>query len=70
VFALAAVPDGSGFLSIGQEGVLRRFGMEDDSVLQTWNVSRDWVYALALTPDGRIVAMGDWQGNVTLTLLK
>ena len=70
VFALAGKRDGTGFFSIGQAGVMRQFGMEDDAVLRTWNVSPDWVYSLAVSVDGGTVAAGDWQGNVTLVPLR
>ena len=66
VLALASSPDGNSFFSGDQGGVMKQFGIEDDTVLRTWNVSRDWIYSLAVSPDGRTAAAGDWLGMVTL----
>jgi WD40 repeat protein len=66
VFALAFSPDGATLYSAGKEGIVRRIDADSDAILAEWPASNDWIYALAITPDGSKVATGDWSGAVRL----
>ena len=39
---------------------------ESDAVQASWRSSEDWIYALAVSPDGSRLAAGDWAGQVRL----
>lgn len=64
--ALAWLPDGSALFSAGREGIVRRIDAESDAVQTSWRSSDDWIYALAVSPDGSRLAVGDWAGQVRL----
>jgi WD40 repeat protein len=74
VYALAWTPDskavfaGAGgrppVLSYRREDGQRLVDLKDDTM------PTDWVYALAISPDGRTLAAGGWDGAVTLWDLK
>ena len=65
VLALGQAPDRTGIFSAGVEGVLRRIDAGSDVVRSAVRVADDVVYALAVSPDGREVAVGTWSGRVT-----
>lgn len=65
VLALGHLPDRSGILSVGAGGVLRHIDAGSDAVRSAVRVSDDVVYSLAVSPDGREVAVGTWSGRVT-----
>jgi len=65
-FALAYAADGRSLFVAGKEGVIRRFDADSDAILSEWAAHRDWVYALAISPDGSKLASGDWSGEVKL----
>ena len=69
VFALAWSADGNGFYSAGAEGTLREFDAQSDAQRRQWQAHDDWVYALAVSPDGRILASGDASGRLILNRL-
>jgi WD40 repeat protein len=70
VFAIAWKPDGSSlwagsggrpsFLSYKKENGDRAAPIDEGSM------SKDWVYAAAVSPDGRSVAAGGWDGKVMI----
>jgi WD40 repeat protein len=64
VLALAFAPDGRSLFSAGREGIIRRIDADSDEVLNQWRASADWIYSLAISPDGKVVATGDWAGKV------
>ena len=49
-----------------EEGILRVIDADSDEVLHHWHGHEDWIYALALSPDGGLLASGDWTGGVKL----
>ena len=63
VLALAFTPDGRGLFSAGQEGIVRRIDANSDAVLHECRASSDWIYSLAISPDGLTLATGDWAGE-------
>jgi WD40 repeat protein len=48
------------------EGIVRIIDAESDQILFEWKGHDDWIYALAVSPDGRRIASGDWAGNVRM----
>jgi WD40 repeat protein len=64
VFALVWSADGTALFSAGKEGIIRRIDGASDSIEAEWRAHTDWIYALALSPDGATLASGDWAGNV------
>jgi WD40 repeat protein len=70
VLALAWSPDGRHLFSAGQEGIIRRINGDSDAIEQQWRSGTDWIYALAVSPDGSTLAAGDWAGSVKLHPLR
>ena len=66
VLCAAYAPGGASLYSAGAEGIVRMIDADSDTVVRQWRASDDWVYALAVSPDGRFVATGDWTGTVKL----
>jgi hypothetical protein len=66
ILALAYSRDGSRLFSVGSERVVRVIDGESDTILQKWKAHDDWIYSLALGPNGKILATGDWQGIIKL----
>ncbi|MCF7785088.1 MAG: WD40 repeat domain-containing protein [Prosthecobacter sp.] len=63
VFALAWHPQGDRLFSAGQEGIVRVIDAHSDQVLNSWQASTEWIYRLAVSPDGSRLVTGDWQGQ-------
>jgi WD40 repeat protein len=63
VLALVFAPDGRALFSAGQEGIVRRIDADSDAILDECRASSDWIYSLAISPDGRTLATGDWAGT-------
>lgn len=70
VLALAWSPDGRHLFSAGQEGLVRRINGDSDVIEKQWRSGTDWIYALAISPDGATLAAGDWSGDVKLHPLR
>ena len=70
VLALAYASDGRSLFSAGQEGIVRQIDADSDAILNEWRTSTDWIHSLAISPDGKTLAAGDWTGKVTLLQLK
>jgi WD40 repeat protein len=66
ILALAYSRDGGRLFSAGTEGVIRVIDGDSDAILQKWKAHDDWIYSLALSPNGKILATGDWQGIIKL----
>jgi WD40 repeat protein len=66
VFAVVFSRDGSRLFSAGKEGFVRVIDAESDEILEQWRASDDWIYSLALSPNGATLATGDWVGQVKL----
>jgi WD40 repeat protein len=64
VLAVLYSRDGTCLFSAGTEGVVRVIDAESDRVLRSWKAHDQWIYSLALSPDGKILATGDWSGRV------
>ncbi len=64
VLAVVFAQDGQTLYSAGQEGIVRQIDAESDEILGQWRASPDWIYSLAVSPDGRWLAAGDWRGTV------
>jgi WD40 repeat protein len=64
VFTLAWDPKGRRLFSAGQEGVVRIIDADSDRVLHSWQASHEWIYRLAISPDGSHFATSDWHGKV------
>ncbi|MEW6303110.1 MAG: WD40 repeat domain-containing protein [Verrucomicrobiota bacterium] len=69
VLALAFTPDGRALFSAGKEGIIRRIDADSDEVLGARRGSEDWIYSLAISPDGKTLATGDWGGKVSCRVL-
>ena len=50
--------------SRGKEGIIRRMDGDSDTIQAEWRAHDDWIYSLALSPDGATLASGDWSGSV------
>lgn len=70
VLALAWSPNGRRLFSAGQEGIIRHIDSDSDAIERRWRSGNDWIYALAVNPDGSTLASGDWSGNVMLHPLR
>ena len=68
--ALAWSADGRQLFSAGHEGIIRRVDGDSDAIEQEWRSGADWIYALAVSPDGAALAAGDWAGTVKLHPLR
>ncbi len=66
VLALAWSPDGGQLYSAGKEGIIRRINGDSDRIEKQWRSGPDWIYSLAVSPDGKMLAAGDWSGAVKL----
>jgi WD40 repeat protein len=70
IFALAFSSDGASLFSAGKEGIVRRIDANSDTVLEQWPEQKDWIYAIAISPDGSKLATGDWSGAVRIRSLE
>jgi WD40 repeat protein len=70
ILALAFAPDGRTFFSAGEEGIVRQIDAESDAILNEWQVSSDWIHHIAISPNGRYLATGDWAGNVSVKSIR
>lgn len=66
VLTLAYGVDGRTLFTAGSEGTVRCIDADSDVILHSWRASDDWIYALAASPEGRLLATGDWLGAVSL----
>jgi hypothetical protein len=49
---------------------VRQIDADSDAVLSQWQASTDWIHALAISPDGRHLATGDWAGHVSVKAIR
>lgn len=66
VLTLAWAPDGRMLFSAGSEGVIRKIDGASDVIRKEWRAHDDWIHAIAISPDGKWLASGDWKGSVRL----
>ncbi len=66
ILTLAYAADGRALFTAGSEGIIRRVEADSDALQHSWRGSDDWIYALAVSPDGKHIATGDWTGAVSL----
>ena len=69
-FSLSLTGRTVSIFSAGKEGIIRRFDADSDTLLAEWPAHTDWIYALAISPDGSMLASGDWSGAVQLHELR
>ncbi len=62
VFRLTFAADGKTLVASGADKIVRIF--EDFNPKHALTGATDWVYSLALAPDGKTIAAGDWSGEV------
>ncbi len=70
ILALAFAPDGRRLFSAGEEGIVREIDADSDAVLRQWQASADWIHHLAISPDGRHLASGDWAGHISVRAIR
>jgi len=66
IFALAWHPEGDRLFSAGKEGMIRMIDGDSDEILTKWKAHDDWIYSLAVSPAGKLIATGDWAGAVKI----
>jgi WD40 repeat protein len=69
ILALVYAPDGRTLFSAGEEGIVRQIDAESVAQVAQWQASSEWIHQIAISPDGRSVATGDWAGQVTVKAL-
>jgi WD40 repeat protein len=69
-FTVVYARDGKSIFTGGRDGVIRRVDAESDAILEQWQAHEDAVLSLAVSPDGRTLASGDWSGKVKLWKVK
>ena len=70
ILALAFAPDGRTLYFAGEEGIVRQMEADSDTLLGQWRASSDWIYSIAISPDGRRVATGDWTGTIKVQSIR
>jgi WD40 repeat protein len=70
ILALVFARNGQSLYSAGQEGIVRQIDAESDAILAQWQASTDWIYAMAIAHDGRLLATGDWHGRIRVKALR
>ena len=66
VLALAWSRDGTRLYAAGKEGIVRCFEAGGDQLVGSLKAANDWIYSLAVSSDRRVLATGDWAGNVKI----
>ncbi len=66
VLAVLYSRDGERLFTAGADGTVRVIDAESDQVIRTWKPGREWIYRLALSPDGKRLVAGDWSGRLHL----
>ena len=64
IFRLQFHPDGKRLFTCGSDKTVRIY--EDYKLKTTFSDHVDWVYGLALSPDGKTLASGSWDGEIRL----
>jgi hypothetical protein len=64
VLDLCYTPDGGRLLSAATDGRVRLIAGDSDAILQTFEVLQEWVYSVAVSPDGAFVVAGDAGGRL------
>lgn len=66
VFRLQFTPDGKEILACGSDKTVRVFNAESKAAVRALAGHTDWVYSFAISPNGKTVASGSWDGEVRL----
>lgn len=64
VFRIKAAADGSKFAVCSMDKSVRVIDAKSWSIAKTLEGHSDWVYAVAISPDGKSLASGGWDGEV------
>jgi WD40 repeat protein len=70
VLALTWTLDGRALYSAGREGIIRCIDGTSDAIEKEIRAGDDWIYALAISPNGATLASGDGSGRVRLHAVK
>jgi WD40 repeat protein len=65
VFKLKYTPDGKNLIAAGADKSIRVFDLKG-SPIRKLDGHTDWIYALAVSADSKLVASGSWDGEVRL----
>jgi len=64
VFRLQFTPDGKELLACGPDKAVRVFNAANNAAVRSLAGHTDWIYSFAISPDGKTVASGSWDGEV------
>ena len=65
IFRIVRLPDGT-MASCSADRSIRLFNPANGKVLGAIAGHKDWIYALAISPDGKRLASGSWDGEVRI----
>ncbi len=65
VFAMLFTPDGKNLLGAGADKSVRVF-TDKGATVRRLEGHQDWIYALAVSRDGKMIASGSWDGEIRL----
>jgi hypothetical protein len=66
VTRMAFRPETSQLLAASADGTVRVINIENGSIVRQLTGNTEWVYALALSPNGKLAATGSWNGEVRI----
>jgi WD40 repeat protein/mono/diheme cytochrome c family protein len=66
IFRLLFTPDGSQLLSCSADKTAREFNPANGQQTRALQGHNDWVYAVTVSRDGKLIATGSWDGEVRL----
>src|SRR5262249_38698420 len=66
VLRLQYTPDGKQLVACSSDKTLRVINATSGSQVHSLKGHQDWIYSVAISPDGKTVASGSWDGEVRL----
>jgi WD40 repeat protein len=66
VFKLLYHPDGKQLIACSADKAVKVFDASNGSQIRVMQGHNDWIYAFALSSDGKSIASGSWDGEVRL----